>query len=89
MTQTELLIQQQLEFYANKAEQTSGEECEFWLNQGFDLLREYNAEVEDEGIFTCTYWRYESESFGVTFEQEHGDVELMFGGIIDTQNWVS
>ena len=89
MTQVELLIQQQLEFYAKKAEETEGTESEFWVQQGFDLLRDYKAETEDEGLFTCTYFRYESESFGVTFEVEHGDPELMFGGIVDAQSWVS
>ncbi len=33
-------------------------------------------------ILTMTYHRYLSDSFGVEFEQSHGDPELMFGGVL-------
>ena len=83
MTQLDSLIAQQLEFYADKAgESVSEEDQTFWVQQGLDLLNEMNAPTEEEGVFYVTYWRYESESFGVTFEQDHGDPELQFGGII-------
>ena len=36
---------------------------------------------EDYDVLYMTYHRYLSESFGVEFEQEHGDEELMFGGV--------
>ena len=35
---------------------------------------------EDYDFFFQTYHRHLSESYGVVFEQEHGDPELMFGG---------
>ena len=83
MNAIDSLVSQQLEFYADRASQCDAEEQQFWIKQGLDLLNEYNSEVEGEGTFWATYWRYESESFGVTFEQEHGDPELMFGGVLD------
>ena len=83
MTQLDSLIAQQLEFYADKAgESDNVNDQEFWVQQGLDLLEEMNASSEDDGVFYVTYWRYESESFGVTFEQDHGDPELQFGGVI-------
>ena len=36
---------------------------------------------KDEEVLYMTYYRYLSDSFGVVFEQDHGDEELMFGGI--------
>ena len=33
----------------------------------------------DEEILVMTYHRHLSESFGMVFEVEHGDPELMFG----------
>ena len=36
---------------------------------------------DDEEVLYMTYHRYLSESFGVEFEQNHGDEELMFGGV--------
>ena len=33
----------------------------------------------DEEILAMTYHRHLSESFGMVFEVEHGDPELMFG----------
>ena len=34
-----------------------------------------------DNLWTMKYYRYLSDSFGVTFEQQHGDPELMFGGV--------
>ena len=83
MTQLDSIVAQQLEFYANKAGECTGKEQQFWVQQGVDLLSEYDSEEEGVGTFWATYWRYESESFGVTCEIEHGDPELMFGGVLD------
>ena len=33
----------------------------------------------DDEILAMTYYRHLSESFGMVFEVEHGDPELMFG----------
>ena len=41
-----------------------------------DALSDDNYE-----FFFMTYHRYMSDSFGVEFEQNHGDEELMFGGV--------
>ena len=38
-----------------------------------------NALDTDEEILAMTYHRHLSESFGMVFEVEHGDPELMFG----------
>lgn len=40
-----------------------------------------DAMSKDEEVLYMTYYRYLSDSFGVVFEQDHGDEELMFGGI--------
>jgi hypothetical protein len=34
-----------------------------------------------DNLWTMKYHRYLSDSFGVAFEQQHGDPELMFGGV--------
>lgn len=34
-----------------------------------------------DDLAVMTYHRYLSDSFGVTFEQQHGDPELIFGGV--------
>ena len=34
-----------------------------------------------DNVFKMTYHRYSSDSFGVDFELQHGDEELMFGGV--------
>ena len=39
------------------------------------------AMSKDDDVLYMTYHRYMSESFGVEFEQDHGDPELMFGGV--------
>ncbi len=44
--------------------------------------RELAAEMDgDGGAFVMRYHRYISDSFGVDFEIDHGDPELMFGGV--------
>ncbi len=44
--------------------------------------RELAAEMDgDDGSFVMRYHRYASDSFGVAFEIDHGDPELMFGGV--------
>ena len=49
------------------------------------LLKEAHclARTMDDGldILVMTYHRYKSDSFGVSFELQHGDPELMFGGV--------
>jgi hypothetical protein len=43
--------------------------------------RHFAAQVDGgEDFLAMTYHRYFSDSFGVVFEQLHGDEELMFGG---------
>ena len=34
-----------------------------------------------DDVFQMKYHRYASDSFGVEFELQHGDEELMFGGV--------
>ena len=52
-----------------------------------DLCRAEARELKDAAsdnnyeFFFMMYHRYMSESFGVEFEQDHGDEELMFGGV--------
>lgn len=49
------------------------------------LLQEARAlarHIDDgEKLFVMRYHRYLSDSFGVAFEIDHGDPELMFGGV--------
>ena len=49
------------------------------------LLREAKTlarHMDDDGeLFVMRYHRYASDSFGVAFELDHGDEELMFGGV--------
>ena len=54
------------------------EDAAVMFQRSFDVANTMDGE---DDVFYCTYWRYESESFGVTFEQDHGDPELMFGGV--------
>ena len=85
MTQLDSIVFDFLTTCATQAEYlySIGEDsaAELVLKRGDEFAAEYQQEGQD-GTFYCTYWRYESESFGVTFEQEHGDPELMFGGIL-------
>ena len=54
------------------------EDAAVMFQRGFEVANTMDGEGD---VFYCTYWRYESESFGVDFEQQHGDTELMFGGV--------
>jgi len=55
---------------------------EDYITQGI-LLSEIrslsDALDNDDEILAMTYHRHLSESFGMVFESEHGDPELMFG----------
>ena len=71
----------QIEYYMNRYEQLLSvgdiELAEFFRGQAQELA--YNLENKD--TLTLTYHRWLSDSYGVVFEIEHGDDELMFGGI--------
>jgi hypothetical protein len=65
------------------------ERAAFHEKNGDDSLKEFflaeakiQAMVMDgaDGVIFMRYHRYVSDSFGVVFELEHGDHELMFGG---------
>ena len=43
---------------------------------------ELATSMDGDEVLTMTYHRYLSDSFGVEFEQTHGDPELMFGGVL-------
>ena len=82
MTELENLIADQLELYAERIlyftnVDPNPELAEFFSNQAQDLL---DHEEEDE-FQILTYHRHLSDSYGVVFEQAHGDPELMFGGV--------
>jgi len=82
MTELENLIADQLELYADRILyftniEPNAELAEFFSNQAQDLL---DHEESDE-FMVNTYHRHLSESYGVVFEQAHGDPELMFGGV--------
>jgi hypothetical protein len=53
-------------------------ERELLLKEAHLLARTMDDELD---VFTMTYHRYQSDSFGVAFELDHGDPELMFGGV--------
>ena len=82
MNATDNLIMGQLEFYANRVAhfthiEPDAELADFFRDQAQSLL-----EIEDSlEIMTTTYHRHMSDSLGVVFEIEHGDPELMFGGL--------
>ena len=63
------------------AHQKAGNDIEKWIciAEVKDLSKALDK--EDDEIFFMTYYRYLSDSFGVEFEIEHGDEELMFGGL--------
>tara|TARA_R110001592_G_scaffold80079_4_gene238883 strand:- start:2390 stop:2647 length:258 start_codon:yes stop_codon:yes gene_type:complete len=63
------------------AHQRAGNDVEKWIciAEGKDLVRALDK--EDDEFFFMTYHRCLSDSFGVEFEIEHGDEELMFGGL--------
>jgi len=51
------------------------------LAEARELAEALDSEDRADEIFTVIYHRYASESFGVDFEVDHGDPELMFGGV--------
>jgi len=53
-------------------------ERELLLKEARLLARTMDDQLD---VFTMTYHRYQSDSFGVAFELDHGDPELMFGGV--------
>jgi len=46
-----------------------------------ELSDALDSDDASDEILYMTYHRYVSDSWGVDFEIEHGDPELMFGGI--------
>ena len=72
----------QIEYYMDRYEQLldqgDAELAEFFRSQAEELAHTLDSESE---VLTMTYHRYLSESYGVVFEQDHGDEELMFGGV--------
>ena len=82
MNQTEDLIMAQLEYYADRIAYFTNEVPDIELVEFFRDQAQSLLEVEDLlELMTMTYYRYMSESLGVVFEIDHGDPELMFGGI--------
>lgn len=58
---------------------TGGEEStQLLLAEAEILAKAMNGE---EDLIWMRYHRYASDSFGVAFEIDHGDPELMFGGV--------
>ena len=72
----------QIEYYMDRYEQLldqgDAELAEFFRAQAEELAHTLDSDSE---VLTMTYHRYLSESYGVVFEQDHGDEELMFGGV--------
>ena len=72
----------QIEYYMDRYEQLldqgDAELAEFFRCQAEELAHTLDSDSE---VLTMTYHRYLSESYGVVFEQDHGDEELMFGGV--------
>ena len=72
----------QIEYYMDRYEHFADlgdiELAEFFRSQAEEL--DHNLDSDSETL-TMTYHRYLSESYGVVFEQDHGDEELMFGGV--------
>ena len=72
----------QIEYYMDRAsvllDQGDTELAEFFRAQAEELAHTLDG---GDDTLTMTYHRYLSESFGVVFEQDHGDEELMFGGL--------
>ena len=72
----------QIEYYMDRYEQLldqgDAELAEFFRGQAEELAHNLDGDSE---TLTMTYHRYLSERYGVVFEQDHGDEELMFGGV--------
>ena len=62
------------------AHQNAGDEVSKWIciNEIKDISRAMDS---DDDLFFMTYHRYLSDNFGVEFEIDHGDEDLMFGGV--------
>ena len=54
------------------------ESTQLLLTEAENLAKAMNGE---EDMLWLRYHRYASDSFGVAFEIDHGDPELMFGGV--------
>lgn len=81
MNATDNLIMGQLEFYADRVAHFTNDEPNAELADFFRAQAQALLEVEDSlEIMTLTYHRVMSDSYGVEFEIQHGDPELMFGG---------
>ena len=80
-TITDLSITQ-IEYYMDRYEHFAdlgdSELAEFFRSQAEELAHSLDS---DDDTLTMTYHRYLSDSFGVVFEQDHGDPELYFGGV--------
>ena len=72
----------QIEYYMDRAsvllDQGDTELAEFFRAQAEELAHTLDG---GDDTLTMTYHRYLSESFGLVFEEEHGDPELKFGGV--------
>ena len=72
----------QIEYYMDRCaqllDQGDAELAEFFRGQAEELAHTLDSDSE---TLTMTYHRYLSDSFGVVFEQDHGDPELYFGGV--------
>ena len=79
MNATDNLSLAQIELYVDRAsfyqEEGDIELYEFFKAQALELT----DELDNGELLTLTYHRHLSESFGVVFEIEHNDPELMFG----------
>ena len=71
----------QIEYYMDRYEQLldqgDADLAEFFRGQAEELAHS----LDSEDTLTMTYHRYLSESFGLVFEEDHGDPELKFGGV--------
>lgn len=82
MNQIENLVLERIELLVERAAQHSlnGKEkiSDLLLLEASDLALNMDGGSE---LFYLRYHRYSSDSFGAVFEHEHGDPELMFGGV--------
>lgn len=71
----------QIEYYMDRCaqllDQGDTELAVFFREQAEQLANS----LDTSETLTLMYHRYLSESYGVVFEQDHGDEELMFGGV--------
>jgi hypothetical protein len=71
-------IEQLVEMAAHHTLKGNEELSDLLLLEASDLALIMDGESR---LFCMKYHRYVSDSFGVVFELEHGDTELMFGGV--------